>query len=171
MNCCKYTSSKVFTCAKVFCHGNMAKLFLLWCILRAGEEMGGRDALWQQWPLTSSLIVEPFVFIVGLLYMSLWLVSVCVLSLRMCWGWTDRPTRFGRVDRPTRQFSVLGRHKPAETELKKLNNNSFTWAHIYESKLTYIEHKGQFIYSSLADVVMMTIMSAYKLILEVWDGP
>ena len=53
-------------------------------------------------------------------------------------------TRFGRV-LAIRQYSVLGRHKPAETEYWKkiLNNYSFTWAiHIYESKLTYIEAQG-----------------------------
>jgi len=36
-------------------------------------------------------------------------------------------TRFGRVS-ATQQYSVLGRHKPADTEYWKtiLNNNSFT---------------------------------------------
>ena len=50
--------------------------------------------------------------------------------------------RFGRVS-ATQQYSVLCRHKPAETEYwKNLNNNSFIWAHIYESKLTYVEAQG-----------------------------
>jgi len=52
-------------------------------------------------------------------------------------------TRFGRVS-ATRQYSVLGRHKPAETEYWIfLNNNSFTWAHTYESKLTYMYVEAQ----------------------------
>ena len=47
-------------------------------------------------------------------------------------------TRFGRVS-ATRQYSELGRQKPAETEYYNffLNNHAFTWAHLYESKLTY----------------------------------
>ena len=58
----------------------------------------------------------------------------------------------------TRYSVVTSLPKPS-IEKKVLNNNSFTRAHIYESKLTYIEAQGPiYLYTSVADVVMMTII-------------